>query len=71
MENNYFLFFLQAFFLPPVARRLCMESREIPLHHSDFEFVSHCRERKIERGEKERILPMVAEESGGGGGGVV
>jgi hypothetical protein len=26
----YFLFFLQAFFLPPVARLLCKESREIP-----------------------------------------
>jgi hypothetical protein len=28
--NNYFRFFRQAFCLPPVARRLCIESREIP-----------------------------------------
>ena len=27
---TYFLFFLHAFFLPPVARLLCMESLEIP-----------------------------------------
>lgn len=30
-KGTYFLFFLQAFFLPPVARLLCMESREIPI----------------------------------------
>jgi hypothetical protein len=31
-EGNrvYLRFFLQAFFLPPVARLLCMESLEIP-----------------------------------------
>lgn len=30
MKQSYFRFFLHAFFLPPVARLLCMESREIP-----------------------------------------
>lgn len=29
-KGAYLRFFLQAFFLPPVARLLCMESREIP-----------------------------------------
>lgn len=28
---HYFLFFLHAFFLPPVALLLCMESLEIPV----------------------------------------
>ena len=28
--SSYFLFFLIAFFLPPVLRLLCQESREIP-----------------------------------------
>ena len=28
----YLRFFLQAFFFPPVARLLCMESREIPIN---------------------------------------
>ena len=29
--SSYFLFFLIAFFLPPVLRLLCQESREIPV----------------------------------------
>jgi hypothetical protein len=29
-NGHYFRFFLQAFCFPPVARRLCIESREIP-----------------------------------------
>lgn len=37
--ETYFLFFLHAFFLPPVARLLCIESREIPAYdHSSFIF---------------------------------
>lgn len=33
VRGTYFLFFLQAFFLPPVARLLCIESREIPIKY--------------------------------------
>jgi len=29
-KSCYFCFFLQAFCFPPVARRLCIESREVP-----------------------------------------
>lgn len=32
-QDAYFLFFLHAFFFPPVALLLCIESREIPDHN--------------------------------------
>ena len=45
----YFRFFLQAFFLPPVARLLCMESREIPTPRTETH-VSDCElEREVDR----------------------
>ena len=43
--EDYFRFFLHAFFLPPVARLLCMESREIPaievISHKSFQSEHH------------------------------
>lgn len=37
-KRAHFLFFLQAFFLPPVARLLCIESLEIPVEEEESPF---------------------------------